>query len=324
MLKLWRFNHLVNRSSAVLGLSKRTLTQKPHDPKHIFSSPAANPTPDPKHFFTNPTFPSHTPGLDEETINRSIQDSIRQQRRRKTKQIASALAVAMFGTIFGYSICYKVWYLHEESFIPLYPASRTRKLSSRDLQRLNVKDIKDLADFRVLEKLSMHPMIKEQYGVPLRTSKGSPPKTHELTLWCEDQDPCLTGILVKPYGNGRDSHTWHGIPAFCKWRVTHRPISISSSVEKFLNFFGLGTSDLFQVVNPDKVYGEFKYEFPLHHGDEDHSMHVWFLGEMELSKNDLIVFKGKYHVDVKLEQVDLLRREDGKLVRYVLFHEGSR
>lgn len=303
-------------------ISKRLLSQHPRDPKHVFTEPAADEVRDPKHFFTSPPPTPPRTAANEEVFSSSIQQAMLSQKRQQRKSIVRALFIAVFGVIFGYSIGYKVLYCHEKSFIPLYPAPRARKLSKKDLKRLNIEDIKQLAQFRVLGKLTAHNMIKEEYGIPLKTADGKPPTTRDFSIWCEDQDPCVTGVLFKPYERRikDDGHTWHTLFHLLQFRITHKPISISSSVESMLNLIGLGTSDLFQVVNPEKVYGDFKYEFPLQHGEEDHSMHIWFLGEMELG-NDLIVYKGKYHVDVKLQQIDLLRREEGKLIRYVLYKE---
>ncbi|SCU99742.1 LAMI_0G00518g1_1 [Lachancea mirantina] len=303
---------------------QRRLNKNPVDPKHIFTEPKTNKILDSKHFFTPPHHDqSPDQVLDSELITQTVQQSLRHARRRKYKNIFGALVVILLGTVFGYGVGYKVLYLHEEIFIPVYPASKVRNLSKRDLQQLNVSDIKELAEYRVLEKLSMHPMIKEQYGIPLRTAHGDAPKTSEFSLWCEDQDPCIGGICIRPADNQNGNRHWHTLPKLLKWRFTYRSVSLLDSAEKILNFLGLETSDVFQVINPDKVLGEFKYEFPLRHHEENHAMHVWFIGEMKLSKNDLIIFKGKYHVDTKLSQIDLLRREDGKLIRYVLYQQNE-
>ncbi|EHN00328.1 YOL053W-like protein [Saccharomyces cerevisiae x Saccharomyces kudriavzevii VIN7] len=161
-------------------------------------------------------------------------------------------------------------------------------------------------------------MIKEQYGVPLLDKDGNSPRLNEFSMWCEDQDPCVTGIVMEPDDQRDSSHTWYRIPFVCKWRITHRPISIQRAVDSLLNRIGLETADLFEIISPERVYGSFKYEYPLQ-GDS-HALHVWFHGEIELDDDSLIVYNGKYHVDVKLQEIDLFRREkNGQLVQYVLF-----
>lgn len=180
-----------------------------------------------------------------------------------------------------------------------------------------------LSKIRVLEQLSQHDMIKEEYGVPLHDADtNETPEVQDFSIWCEDQDPCVTGIVIEPNDERPTSHQWYRVPFLFKWRLTHRPLSISRTVDGVLNGIGLSSSDLFQIVAPETVYGSFKYEYPIQ--DDDHSMHIWFLGEMKLDNDSLVVYKGKYHVDVKLEQIDLLRKENGKLVRYILYKEGEK
>ncbi|AAS54276.1 AGL215Wp [Eremothecium gossypii ATCC 10895] len=307
-------------------------TGKPIDPKHIFTDPQTNRIRDPPNYFQKgrgrgtedaplPADMHYGMGA-QEAVSEAIGASIRQQRARKRRGILLALVVAVFGTVFGYSIGYRVFYKHSESFLPLWPAKRSRPLSEKDAANLRVAEVKRMAEFRVFERLSMHKMIKEQFGVPLHTQDGKKPETNVFVLWCEDQDPCITGLLFRPSGSHAPDHghTWHDFLGLVQWRVTHRPVSIRNAAERVLNFIGLGTSDLFQMVDPSKVYGDFKYEFPLpKRNDNDHAMHICFLGEMPLGPDSLVVYRGKYHVGVRLDQVDLFRREDGKLIRYVLY-----
>lgn len=297
------------------------------DPRYVFSKPPPSPEQGPSnnkstkkdstHIFSNPTNDNKINDSDIKTIG----EAIAQQRRRRTRMVTMTVLSALVATILGYSIGYKVWYCKSQSFIPLYPCSRVRKLSTRDLKRIDVKMVENLSEVRVLEKLSQHEMIKDQYGVPLRDQDGRPPRTHEFSIWCEDQDPCVTGIVFEPDDKRDSSHTWYRIPFLFKWRLTHRPISISGFINDTLNSINLSTSDLFEVISPEKVYGSFKYEYPLQ-GD-NHSLHICFLGEMKLDKETMIIYKGKYHVDVKLERIDLLRTENGELIRYILYKDDN-
>ena len=184
------------RFSTLLTSRGQLLKQTTRDPKHVFTNSSNNEVLDPKHFFTNPDQNSFTP---DEVIAQSIQASIKNQRRRRTRQISSALFVALFGVVFGYSIGYKVLYLREESFIPLYPVAKTRSFTDSELKQINLDEIKRLAENRLLEKLSMHPMIKEEYGVPLHKTQAFPLKVRELSVWRKDPNPCVAGFVIAPY-----------------------------------------------------------------------------------------------------------------------------
>lgn len=311
------------QSLVLLRRPVRWLTTNREDPRYVFSKPPSKtevPHPnDGKYFFSRP---DDTKKGEYQGSN-VLGQAILQQRRRRRRQLLSIIFVGVIGSILGYSIGYKALYLREQSFIPLFPASRIRKLSARDRRRIDAGKVQLLSQIRVLEQLSQHEMIKEDYGVPLRdASTNETPEVQDFSIRCEDQDPCVTGIVVEPNDGRPSSHQWYRIPFLFKWRLTHRPLSISRTINSILEGIGLSTSDLFQVVAPEKVYGSFKYEYPIQ--DDDHSMHIWFLGEMKLDNDSLVVYKGKYHVDVKLEQIDLLRKENGKLVRYILYKENER
>ncbi|KAH7585109.1 hypothetical protein J7297_02958 [Nakaseomyces glabratus] len=331
---LWQRYLGTRISSTILPVAVRRIHYgggRLQDPRYVFSKP---PTNDPnqskegrdgKHFFT----PSVNDGAENSTLHNnsrlsesemsSIANAIAEQKRKRLKRSIITIFSAFVTAVLGYTIGYKVWYLKEQSFIPLYPCSRVRKLSTRDLRRVSVKKIEDISEVRVLERLSQHKMIQEEYGVPLRDSNGKAPHVSDFSVWCEDQDPCVTGLVFEPDSNRQSSHSWYRIPYVFKWRITHRPISISSFIDDVLNWINVSTSDLFEVISPEKVYGSFKYEYPIQ-GD-NHSLHICFLGEMKLDENTTVIYKGKYHVDVKLERIDLLRTENKKLVRYILFKE---
>ena len=159
------------------------------------------------------------------------------------------------------------------------------------MKKVDINQVQKLSKLRVLEILSGHDMIKEQYGVPLLDKDGNSPTLNEFSMWCEDQDPCVTGIVMEPDDKRDSSHTWYRIPFVCKWRITHRPISIRGTIDDLLNRIGLETADLFEIISPERVYGSFKYEDPLQ-GDS-HALHLWFHGEIELDDDYLIVYNGK-------------------------------
>lgn len=311
--------------------SGRWLTTKPEDPKYVFSKPPKqtinqldgvhDDIKNAKYIFSSPIEPmEHSKdGKEESNV---LGQAILQQRRKRRKQVLKFVVFGLVGSVLGYSVGYKVLYLREQSFIPLFPASRIRKLSDRDRTRIDVDGVKKLAQTRVLQELSQHEMIKEQYGVPLHdTETNEIPQIQEFSIWCEDQDFSVTGIVIEPNDGRPSSHQWYRIPFLVKWRFTHRPLSIHKFVDEMMESIGRSSSDLYQIIAPERVYGSFKYEFPLR-GDNN-AKHIWFLGEMKLGSDSLVVYKGKYHVDVKLEEIDLLRKEEGKLVRYILYREDE-
>lgn len=313
---------------AALGI-QRSFKTLPDDPKYVFSKPPKSPSSssnknikDGKHFFTPPSLSDRNSDNVNDEVT-SIGQAIASQRRRNRRRLIAVIFFGFMGTVLGYTIGYRALYLKEQSFIPLYPSSRVRKLSERDKRRIDAKQVENIARVRVLERLSQHVMIKEDYGVPLLENKThETPKVKDFEMWCEDQDPCVTGIVIEPNDGRASIHEWYRIPFLIRWRITHRPISLSQNLNDFLNRVGLSSTDVFQIIAPENVYGSFKYEFPIQ-GD-NHSLHIWFLGEMELDEDSLIVFKGKYHVDAKLQQIDLLRKEKNKLVRYILYKDDEK
>lgn len=295
-------------------LAHRLLNKKsPVDPRYVFSRPPNGNGQDGTHFFTNPK-----DDKDDNNRTTAIGEAIARQRTYKRIKFAYNLFWLSIAGVLGYSIGYKVIYRKEQTFLPLLPASRVRKLNERDSKRFDVERIKVLSRIRVLEQLSRHEMIKEQYGVPLLdVNTHETPNVNEFNMWYEDSDPCVTGLVIEPDDTRPTRHNWYRLPYICKWRLTHRPINVHKTINDIWNRLGLTLSDVFEIITPEKVYGSFKYEYPL--ADDDHYTKIWFLGEMKLGNDSLVIYKGNFHIDVKLEQIHLLRRENGELVRYILY-----
>lgn len=320
-----RYITRLNQTVPPLRQCNRWFTTRPEDPKHVFSKPPRPNSADQrsdvtsgKYIFTSPNEEVRNEYEQSEMLGQAIV----QQRRKLRKQVLTFVVLGLFGSILGYSVGYKVLYLGEQSFIPLFPAAKVRKLSDRDRTRIDVDGVKNLSQIRVLQQLSQHEMIKEQYGVPLLdTERNETPELQDFSIWCEDQDFTVTGIVIEPNDKRSSSHQWYRVPFLFKWRLTHRPLNFSKTIDGVLEGIGLSTSDLYQIISPEKVYGSFKYEYPLR-GDNQ-AKHIWFLGELRLNSDSLVVYKGKFHVDVKLEEIDLLRKENGKLVRYILYKESE-
>ncbi|CCD24861.1 Aim39p NDAI_0E00450 [Naumovozyma dairenensis CBS 421] len=286
--------------------------------------------------------PSHEEDEKVMAIN-SIQEAIRQQRNKRRKQMASIIFMILSSLLIGYGLGYKVLYLRQEIFWPICPTSKYHKLSKNELKKINLLQIEKLARIRTLEQLSKHEMIKDQYGIPLKLENedntegvGEPFK-----IWCEDQDLCLFGVKIKPDGNNNNNkqkqrdedHKWYRLPFLFKWRFTYKSISLLITFQNILNSIGINKNGLYEIIEPEKVYGSFKYEHPLGRGsssvndnksDCGHPMHLWFLGEIKLDKDSLVIYKGKYHVDVKMQEITLLRKENGKLIEYILYNDIKR
>ncbi|CCK71385.1 Aim39p KNAG_0G03270 [Huiozyma naganishii CBS 8797] len=286
------------------------------------------PPPDSCHFFSNPGN-----GPPTEDLTKAIH-GFRTQRRRA---MVWAVSLSLFGALFGYQIGYKVMYLGGESYIPLFPCLRIHELSEYERSRLNLDQLANLVEQRVVERLSSHEFIQEQYGVPLRIrpslreQKVVPDRLH---VWCEDEDPVIYGISFRrgPTADERSSSNapgitlhWHRVPFLFEWRFSHKSIDIRSAAVNCLESLGIKYDRLLQ---PEAVYGgTFRYEHPL--GDPpspldrpSHSMHVCFYGEFKLDNRSLVTYKGKWHVDVKFDEICLLRNESDERVRYVLYRGG--
>lgn len=306
-LKIWR------------PICQRWLSSKgPVDPRYVFSRPPNNEGQDGTHFFTNPQGDN---GGDHSAVE-GIGEAIARQRRQKRVRFAYTLCWVSIAGVLGYSIGYRVMYRKEQSFLPLMPASRIHKLNAREAKRIGIDKVKVMSRLKVLEQLSQHEMIKEQYGVPLlNVNTHETPNVDELTMWREDSDPCVTGVILEPDDDRPTVHSWYRLPYICKWRLTHRPINIHKTIDDIVQNLGLTLSDVFQIITPDRVYGSFKYEYP--RAGDDHYTKVWFLGEMKLSDDSLIIYKGKFHSDVTLDQIHLLRRENGEIIRYILYKKNE-
>lgn len=302
-LKVWR------------PIYQRWLSNKgPVDPRYVFSSPPNNVGQTGTHFFTNPQ-----DGTNTDTIE-GIGEAIARQRRQKRARFTYTLCLVSITGILGYSIGYKVMYKKEESFLPLMPASKIHKLSPSDAKRIGIDKAKSLSRLKVLEHLSQHEMIKEQYGVPLLNEKThETPHVEEMTMWREDSDPCITGVVFQPDDNRPTVHNWYRLPYICKWRLIHKPINVYETIDAIERSLGLTISDYFHKIAPDTVDGSYRYEYP---GlDNDRYTKNWFLGEMTLNDDSLIIYKGTFHGDFTLKQIHLLRREKGEIIRYILYKE---
>ncbi|AMD22393.1 HGR054Cp [Eremothecium sinecaudum] len=311
----------------------RYFTRQPLDPKHIFTNPETNSLRCPPKFFQE-----ETPNLgnnyeagkhegNRDNIAEAVGNSIIEYKRRKRKARWTLFFGGVFFSVFGYAICYKVAYKGDELFLPLWPSKRARPLEKTQSTYLKLKELKSIAETKVYEKLSMHKMIKEQYGVPLRTADGKRPETQRFDAWQEDQYPGIMGLLLEPsnYEPKRSEKAlWHSVPHFCKWRIGYKRLHWPDSVSDILEILGLRASDLVQVINPDRDYGDFRYETPsAKRNNHERSSYISFVGEMALGPDALIVYSGRYHVNVQIDKVDLLRKEDEKLVKYVLFKSSN-
>ncbi|CAL9731097.1 hypothetical protein MOUN0_L01024 [Monosporozyma unispora] len=283
-----------------------------------------SPTLDTTHFFSSPNKTLKEPITSHRTNSKSasmdIGSAIRQYQNRKRWFAIWFTITTFLSLLIGYKIIYKVIYMRKESYIPFCPCSKYHKLTPKEQEKLNITNLKKFVATKLMGKLTSHNFIKEHYGVPLRISSNN--EIENFDVWCEDEDLVVFGILFKANDGVRiDSQgkRWHPIPGLFKWKFSHQSVNIKERIQDTLDAIGIKYD---KMITPEVTYGTFKYEVPIHGDDEhNHAMHICFYGELNLDRDSKVTFKGKYHVDVKFEEIDLLRNEEDKLVKYILYKE---
>lgn len=316
---------------------------------------------DSTHFFTDPNKQEtssvinklFSPNLNKvnKISDSNIGEVIKQYRSRKRRFAIWFTLTTLLSLLAGYKIIYKVIYLRKDSYIPLFPCNKIHKLSPKEEQKLNINNVKDLVYIKLMSKLTCHDFIKDHYGVPLRmksltngntidsSSNNNIDKFQKFDIWCEDEDLVIFGILFKPNDGVKiDSNDkkWHLVPGLFKWKFSHQSVNIMERIQDILDFIGL---KYHKIITPEVTYDTFKYEVPIrfdNNGDvniddhinnnnNNHAMHICFSGELNIDDKSLLQFQGKYHVDVKFEEVSLTRREeDGNLIKYILYKDNDK
>ncbi|KAG0655099.1 Altered inheritance of mitochondria protein 39, mitochondrial [Maudiozyma exigua] len=272
---------------------------------------------DTKHFFTQP----------DPTINNDLIESYRRMQRRKRLQTSLIIVSSLLITIIGYQICYKVVYLKRESFIAIGPSlSRIHKLNKSELKYLDIPYMRMIIRKRVIEKIISNDFIREQYGVPFKIDTIQDEKAdEEFKIWSEDENLVIYGFKFKPCEKKKNGNNWHNCFGLFQWRFSVRSVNIHQIIEDLLTGIGIRYD---KITIPEKQYGSFKNEYPIHDDDEefdnyDRRRHICFIGNITLDDKSKIIYKGKYHVDTKFDEIYLLRKENDKKVKYLLHKDGK-
>ncbi|SMN20504.1 similar to Saccharomyces cerevisiae YOL053W AIM39 Putative protein of unknown function [Maudiozyma saulgeensis] len=282
---------------------------------------------DTKHFFCKP----------EEDVNDNMNNEIMQSYRRmqNTKRLQTGIIIvsSLVIIIIGYQVCYKVIYLKRDAFIALYPSPyKIHRLSESEKQYLDIPYMKMIIKKRAIEKVVRNEFIREEYGVPLKLDiyDDSDDKRDQFKVWSEDEDLVIYGIKFRPQrtsGNKQLNDKWYGFLGLFQWKFSVRSVNLIQILEDFSTALGIR---LDKITIPERRYGSFKNEYPIHDNDyddfengtsHDRRRHICFIGEFRLNDNSTVVYKGKYHVDTKFDEIYLMREEDGKKVKYLIYDE---
>lgn len=275
-----------------------------------------NKTNDTKHFFTQP----------DPLRNSDIIESYRRMQRMKRFQTALIIVSSLLITLIGYQVGYKVIYLKKESFLAISPSlSRIHKLNKSELKYLDIHYMRMIIRKRVIEKIVSNDFIKEQYGIPFKMDTIRDEKDdEEFKIWSEDENLIIYGFKFKPYDK-KNEENWHNIFGLFQWRFSIRSVNINQIIEDFLIGIGIRYD---KITIPEKQYGSFKNEYPIHDDDEgfdnyDRRRHICFIGEITIDDKSKIIYRGKYHVDTKFDEIYLMRKENDKKVKYLLYNDEN-
>ncbi|KAH3903592.1 Aim39p SCDLUD_001236 [Saccharomycodes ludwigii] len=325
---------------------KRLYTVSPNDHSnkdalHFFSSAKNSNTPS---SYEQPSTRSTSPqAIDLNIIQKSV---IRQKSKNQRKVIFSSFLIIIFSSLIGYTICYKILFCKEDSSWPIYIHFKDfqRNVSNEELQNLDLISIKRLAEKDSLLKISLHNMIKEDYKIPLEVDEAG---TELFTkLWVKEKGPSITFVKFAPKNKNKedayvkgDSTEWHSFLGLFKYKIQTEHIS---SLPTLAN-----TLDLFQLIPGKETDDDSMYKYQAvpptgSSNEEDEDLEenkikhprVWFIGEFKLREDgSLIIYRGNYHTDVNILEIDLLRNEtsdivkentnnnQNQLVRYVLYKD---
>lgn len=246
------------------------------------------------HNFTQPK------SISQAQLIKSIETSIKQNHPRQPflkslVQITSIIVVSALSTIGVYS-AYQVAYKKDKAFIPLWINSHKRSPKPGEI---DLKQIQELAEDQLLERLSLDEQIKQTFKLPLIQESCS-----EFDVWIEEKYPSLKGLQISP-----DS------PFF---KITNKPIKVKKIFDQILEPVGGALS------------GEPDFKIPVYnqHPNKEKSYDIVFLGKVPIrGKNGTtaeVVFKGIFdfeHVKhAKILKAHLIEKDkDGKLSRKILW-----
>lgn len=267
-----------------------------------------------------------------------LQSSIIQQQKLKQRKTAVySFFIILLGSFFGYTIFYKVLYLNEESFWPLFPVQSTRELTPKEMDQLDIESMYELAQQQALFKLQLNDMVKKRYTIPLKISQKEGPHAKNFDkIWFQDSSPDTFQFKIlrfKPYDVSNYKKGYHSLGHWIQFKIeTQRFMSL----KKLWNNI-LGNEEVYQLIhersqiNGEKSLEEQNEEMMMYRYDpsvKESEPEIWFLNEFKLLEdNSSIIYKGKcvHNCDVSISQIDLVTKNvtDGKMVRYVLYKENE-
>ncbi|CAB4252949.1 similar to Saccharomyces cerevisiae YOL053W AIM39 Putative protein of unknown function [Maudiozyma barnettii] len=281
---------------------------------------------DAKHFFSRPEEDLNA------NINKEIMESYRRMQNKKRLQTGMIIISSLIITIIGYQVCFKVMYLKRDAFIALWPSPyKIHPLTETEKQYLDIPYMKMIVKKRTIEKVVRNEFIREEYGVPLKVDMHDDNKQDQFKVWSEDEDLVIYGIKFRPNRANRSKRSndnWHGFLGLFQWRFSVRSVNLIQILEDFSSAIGIR---LDKITIPERRYGSFKNEYPIHDNDyddfengtsHDRRRHICFIGKFALNDNSTIIYKGKYHVETRFDEIYLMREEDGKFVKYLIYKEN--
>ena len=283
----------------------------------------------------------------------AINEYRRQKTRRALRNTVIAIGILIMGGL-GYQIGYKVLYLQQESFLPLCPSLHVHKLNRYELEHIDVAYLEKLVRVKVMERILLNDFIMREYGVPLKLSFDLEGNHHgdnggvngatvdEFKVWGENDGPVILGIKFRPdngrisgYINGGSSieNVWHRIPYVLKWRLARKSVDVTKNVDEFLENIGAKGDRIGVSPAMPNSFGPFdsrRYNKSVrdlgiirrdHEGGEEDDLpvRICFAGVMYFNGDSKVVYKGQYHVDIRFDEISLLRKEGDKLVEYILY-----
>lgn len=278
---------------------------------------------DTKHFFCEPK------EAVDDSVNSEILQSYRRMQSKRRLQTGLIIISSLLITILGYQVCYKVLYQKRDAFIAVGPSPyKIHKLTPEEAKYLDIPFLKKFIKTKVMEKVIRNEFVKEQYGVPLKFDAIHDSSREQFKIWSEDEDIVIYGLKLKPHSptNRQALSTWHNFFGLFDWRICARSINLPQILDSIMRGVGIGMD---RITIPEKEYGQFKHESPINDDDEfdkdgnylTRRRHICFVGELALDDNSSITYKGKYHVTARFDEVFLMRNENGKHVKYVIYNK---
>lgn len=227
------------------------------------------------------------------------------------------ISISMITTIGLYS-GYKVLYLGEHSYIPIwYNSNKPKPLEENNDLHINIKQLQSMVEDQLLEKLSLDKYIQFKFKLPIKLDKSI-----EFKVWTENRNPsfkCVKISLNKPYFKVVDTIVETDNEPFME-KFTK---SFSYIKNVFIGRKSVDDDDFKVHIYNENGEGDIEAE-NLNQSNFD----ILFLGTVPINNphNGMkgeIVYKGIYsHEHLKfanIEKAHLILMENGKKVRKFLW-----